>query len=403
MAHSKEPTPQSPTLVKCNTMHIAHEGTKMGIDVPQSTVDFFEDIRKPPIRSSPLQVLDHCPRKFLYEYRLGIRPRRYESALTMGTIVHKVLQALLMGRSEEEALTVCERLLSTEQQKLTEDADKAGFLPDGKDLASVLRKLEEDYHKARATAVVFWRFVPFSPEEYEVLYTPFGEPMVEMMLECKYPGLSQTIRTPCDLALVRKSDNTVWIVDYKTTSFSPRKRAIPTKISAQLALYRLNLQSHLDFWAEEGQMPRMVVAGSLHAIIKKPSIKSGTKVDLANAAKWGCDVFTAYIRRLVKWYEDENEKDPSNPPLVLDPNRFSRPLMTRELWGRLRQYCKAARSSPNVDNFYRAGESACLQYNSICPYMSLCNSDPAMWPDLVRQMYDIGFREDEEEEGGGAE
>ncbi|KKL27592.1 hypothetical protein LCGC14_2383640, partial [marine sediment metagenome] len=48
--------PKIPTTVKCKTMQLAQEGGKMGWSVPQSTMDFFTDIRKPFIRSSPLAV-----------------------------------------------------------------------------------------------------------------------------------------------------------------------------------------------------------------------------------------------------------------------------------------------------------------------------------------------------------
>jgi len=388
----KEPavnTRTVPMTAKCRTIQKAHEGGKMGWNVPKSTVDIFKDIRKPLIRSTPLQTLDHCPRKFLYEYKLGITPRRYESALTMGTIVHKVLQSLFMGQTAEEALEVCQRLLQTEQQKLIGQAGPDGFLPTGEALESTLKKLEEDYHKARATGLAFWSFVPFPKDKYEVLRTPDGEPMVETLLECEYPGLSRPIRTPCDVALMEKGTTNVWIVDYKTTSFDPRKRAIPTKISAQLAIYRLCLQTHLDLWHEEDpeKYPKYTVIGSMHAVIKKPGIKF-CKKDAT---------FAAYIDRLIEWYKDAEAKDPENPPLILDPNRFNKPLMTSELWGRLKQFCKAAHASPNIDHFYRVGESACLQYNRVCPFMSLCNSDPAMWPDVIEQRYDIRFREDEED------
>ena len=381
-----------PLTVKCRSGMSATQAdhtAKMGTGVPQSTIDFFDDVRKPLIRSSPLGCLEHCPRKFLYEYKLGIKPRRYESALTMGTIVHKVLEALFTGQKPTDALTVCERLLAKEQQKLIADAGTDGFLSSGEALDPTLKKLEEDYQKARATGLVFWQFVPFNSEEWEVLKTPDGDPMIEVIMECEYPGLNRPIRCPCDLALLHIPTGEVWIIDYKTTSFDPKKRAIPTQISAQLKLYRLVLQTHLDSWTEAGLAPKRKVAGSMHAIIKKPGIKFCKKD--AN--------FEAYIDRLVQWYKDADEKDPENPPLILDPNRFSGPLMTRELWGRLKQYCKAANAQPNIDHFYRAGESACMQYNRICPFMKLCNSCPSMWPSLVEQGYKVEFREDGEDDG----
>lgn len=394
MELDKEPSvntkhPSRPSTVKARTVQLAHEGGKMGWNVPPSTVEFFKDIRRPMIRSTALQVLDECPRKFLYESKLGIRSKDYQAPLTMGTIVHKVLESLFLGQTEAESQEVAKSILSKEQQKLMGAASPAGFLPSGKSLESVLKSLEEDYHKARAIALVFWDFVPFDPNKYEVLRNPDGVPMVEVILECNYPGISRTIRGPCDLALVEKETGEVWIVDYKTTSMDPKIRAIPTKISVQLSLYRLLLQSHIDAWAEAGIAPERKVVGSIHAIIKKPGIKycPDTK------DKEG---FHSYIQRLVKWYSDYDEKNPKSPAMILDPNRFSTKLMTQELFGRLKQFCKASYASPNIDHFYRAGGSACLSFNRVCPYIALCNSDPAMWPDLIDSRYTLGFREDEE-------
>ncbi len=307
----------------------------------------------------------------------------------MGTIVHKILEALFLGKEPEDALAVCQSLLASEQTRLIADAGPDGFLSTGEALEATLKKLEEDYHKARATGLVFWNFVPFAKDQYEVMRTPDGTPMIELLLEAEYPGLSRPIRMPCDLALRDKGTGEVWIVDYKTTSFDPKKRAIPTKISAQIAIYRLVLQSHFDAWHETGQCEKTTVVGSMHAIIKKPGIKFCKKD--AN--------FQAYIERLVQWYKDKDAADPLNPPLILDPNRFTKPLMTRELFGRLKQYCKACQASPNIDSFYRVGESACMQYNRICAYMPLCNSDPTMWPDIVRDKYEVSFREDKEDAG----
>lgn len=379
-----------PHLVKCGPMQQAHVGGKMGWAVPPEVVKFFKEIRRPLIRSTSLATLDECPRKFLYVNKLGIQPRAYQGALTMGTIVHKILECLFLGQTEAEAMSAAQSILAKETQKLVDSTDKAGFLPSGKSLEKVLRGAEEDYHKARTTALVFWKFVPFDPSEYEVLRTPDGDPVVEMVLEAKYPGLSRSARTPCDLALIRKDTGDVWIVDYKTTSFDPRVQAIPTKMSPQIALYRLVLQTHLDAWHELEGAPKRRVVGSIHAFIKKPGIKFCP--DTRDKAG-----FSAYVERLVQWYKDLEAKDPSNPPMVLDYNRFGKPLMTAELWGRLKQFCRAAYASPNIDHFYRVGDKVCLKWNKVCPYIHLCNSDPSMWPDLVELKYIISFREDEED------
>jgi len=361
-----------------------------GRGVPRTTREFFTEVRTPFIRSTPLSVLDECPRKFLYAYKLGICPKVAERPLTLGSFVHLILKNLFCGRTEEEALQSCETALRFHQNLIVEACDPTGFLQGGRDVKGVLADLEEDYHKARAMALCFWRFRPFQAEKWEVLQAPDGTRLVEVMLETRIKGINP-IRTPCDLALLNKETKQVWIVDFKTTSFDPRVRAIPTRISPQLALYRLSLQSHLDHWAHDGLLPPYEVTGSIHAIIKKPTIKycPDTK------DKGG---FQCYVERLLQWYKDAEAKDPTNPPLVLDSNRFSAPVMTSELWGRLKRYSKLSSSPPNFDVFYRAGDSVCLKFNRPCPYMVLCNSSTAMIPDLVRTHFNVQFREDVEEQ-----
>lgn len=380
-----------PRTVLCKNMNRCHRKiSKMGESVPETTVRFFKENRRPLIRSTPLSVLNECPRKFLYEYKLGIQPKGYSSALAMGSIVHKVLQSLVLGFSQEEAMAGAKTFIAQKQSQLTEMAGPSGFLPNGQDLGSIFSKMDEDYHKARAMALVFWSFRPFDPDKWEVLQAPDGTPVVETLLETEYPGLSRPMRTPCDLALVKKGTKDVWIWDYKTTSFDPKKRAIPTKFSPQLMLYRLSLQTHLDAWALEKGYPQYTIKGSLHAILKKPTIKYCPKTK-------DKDGFHSYIERLVQWYKDQEAKDSSSPPLILDPHTFKKAPMTEELWGRLKEFCKASYATPNIDHFYRVGEAACFNFNTVCPYMQLCNSDSVMWPDTIRNSYEIKFREDEED------
>jgi hypothetical protein len=378
----------------------ARNGLGWGENVPQTTIDFFTDLRNPPVRSTPLAVLDECPRKFLYAFKLGISSKVTERPLNLGTFCHLVLKALFTGKTEAEALSSAEAALRRNQTALIQAVDLAGFLPGGADLKATLADLDEDYHKARAMAICFWRFRPFDTENWEVLKTPDGTPLVEVVLECTIKGISVPLRSPCDLALLHKQTGEVWIVDFKTSSFDPRIRCIPTRISPQLALYRFVLQAHLDAWAQEDlgraetgafiRFPQYKVVGSIHAVIKKPTIKYCP--DTKDKGGFHC-----YIERLIQWYKDAEVKNPDNPPMVRDPNRFSRPPMTREFWNRLVHYSAMAEAKPDFDRFFRAGEGACLKYNRPCQFMVLCNSDPSMIPDLVRTHYDIRFREDNEE------
>jgi len=362
---------------------------KFGIAVPKSLEEFFTDIRVSPIRSTAISTFEHCPRKFLYREKLGIKPKGYSSALSMGGVFHKVLQAMFMGQPPEEALDAAQPLITKTVCEIRGQADEVGMVGN-QDAESLVKKTEEDYHKARAMAWAFMQFNPFNWDEWEILTHPDGTPMVECLLATNVPGISVPLVAPCDLALVNKDTREVWIVDHKTTSMNTRDRANSVRISAQMSLYRLVLQCHLDAWVREGEEPKREVVGSIHNIVKKPTIKycPSTK------DKGG---FQSYLDRLLAWYKEKHTADPKNSPIFQSQTRFSEPALTEEVYLRLRQMARASRACPDIHRFYRAGDYACLNFNSVCPYSCLCSSAPTMWPGLVRDRFQISFREDEEE------
>jgi hypothetical protein len=381
------------TTAKGRVFHVAHDCPKLGAGVPVETSDFFERIDRPPTRSSNMEDLDHCPRLYLFRNRLGIKPRGYVRALSIGSMVHGLLRVLCQGGDMETAVDAVARMKVTREDELTESADVMGLLPGGKSLASQVESLREDYHKAVAMGRIFWEAAPFDWEKWEVLTTPEGVPMVEVLMKVKFPGdgLTQEIWSPCDLALVKRGTPEVFLTDFKTTSLSPKIRARISQVSSQMRLYRLALQKTLEEWAKEHpKYEPLKVVGAIHGIIQTPRIKycPNTK------DKGG---FNSYIERLKKWYQDQERA--GEPPMVLSTIRFPEPVLPEELHSRLRMQQAAAVSSPSIHRFYRAGSGACTTYNRVCPYLEMCASDPALWPGIIRQSFDIGFREDEETEG----
>jgi hypothetical protein len=332
---------------------------------------------------------EHCPRKFLYRYKLGIKPRNYQPALHIGTVLHLVLQSMFMGKSQEESLDAAKQYFHRFCNKILASADEVGFTPGGKSVEGVIKSANDDYHKARAMAISFMSFKPFDWSKWELLHTPDGVPCVELLLEAKVSGIPVPIISPMDLALLRKGTKDVFIVDHKSTSADTLARAKSIKISSQIALYRLVLQCHLDAWAEEDEKYQgLRVVGSIHNIVKRPTIKY-CKKDAS---------FEAYIDRVIEWYKEKHEEDPEHSPILQPETRFTEPTLTKELFMRLRQQARAARAAPSLDRFYRAGDYACHKFNSVCSYADLCDSNPVMWPDIVRTRFDIEFREDEEKE-----
>jgi len=339
-----------------------------------------------------MHELEHCPRKFMYLYKLGLHPREYVSSLSLGRVFHLVLQALFSGESRDKALQAANKTLNKMSNEVLASADPAGFTPSGKMVTSVLQTMEDDFHKARAMAVAFMDFVPFNWEEWEILETPDGLPCIELKLEAKVCGISVPLVSPCDLALVKKSTGDVWIIDHKTTSMKTMARARSVRISSQIALYRLVLQCHLDAWAESSpEYPHYRVMGSIHNIVRKPTIKYCPKTK----DKEG---FNHYIERIHEWYRDEHAKDEKNSPILQTATAFTSPTLSKELYLRLQQTARACRANSNLERFFRAGDYACQTFNSECPFSGLCSSDPITWEEEVNRRFEIKFREDEEDE-----
>jgi len=365
--------------------------------VPQETTKFFKEsgIKRPPCRSSSMSTLEECPRKFLYRDRLGIQPRGYASALNLGGMTHTVMQNLFLGRSGTDAVAAAHAVAQEEAARLKEAANEAGFVG-GQDLDTVLQKLTEDCHKACAMAITLWNLHPFDTNRWAVLKDPADVPMVEVLLKVKWPGLAR-IPIICQPDLVledvyRDEDEVVtvgdarriWLVDYKTTSISPKVRAAATSISPQMLLYRMALKVTLDYWTKEKLAPPSEVVGCIHVIMQKPGIKM--------CKKYGN--FSNYLDHVVKWYKNRDAERPDDPPIVLDYDRFSGGYMPTELLLRLHQYRAASTSGPSIDRFYRAGGHVCTTFNSTCPYLPLCVSHPGSWPSLVKERYEIRFRKD---------
>lgn len=366
-------------------------GNRFGSEIIK---DLFTDIRKPPIRSSALSCFEHCPRKFLYRYKLGLVLKGdYSPALHAGRVFHLVLQSLFAGAGETKALKAADPYLNRLSKNLMAEADPAGFLPSGKLVEDVLVDLENEYHKARAMAVAFLKFVPFNYSHWEILRTPDGTPCIELLLETKVPGISTPLVAPCDLALLKKGTTEVWIVDHKSTSQNAMARARSVRISAQIQLYRLVLQSHLNVWAEQESYPDLTVVGSIHNIVKKPGIKFCPKTK-------DKDGFSAYITRVHAWYQDEHNKDPGNSPILQTATAFTEPILGPELYLRLQQQARASHTDPCLDRFYRGGDYCCSTFNKECIFADLCSTSLATWPDIVARKFEVSHREDEIVEGG---
>lgn len=356
---------------------------EMGEGVSPSVVEFFkqEGFRRPPIRSSAMGTLDLCPRKFLYDEKLGLKPKGYSSSLALGDLYHEYRRCSILGMSEADTESSVLSKIAAYEKQLMEDAGKTGLLPNGQSLSSVLEELKDDLAVARAMSAAFNEVYPFKAERWSPMLDPEGVPLTEKLFEVQLPGIETPVKIKFDNVIVDNQSGTpsnVWIVDDKTTSLRPMDRASSMSFSNQISLYRAVLTQLIQGW---GWSSKYLVVGSVHNVLKKPTIRYCGK----DAS------FEAYVERVKKWYREQSE-----PPIIQVWTRFESSLFDPEFLSRLQEQDHASGSLPSIHKFGRR-ESSCFQYNRTCPFLPLCTTDTAMWPQLVELNYVRRFRDDDPE------
>jgi len=307
---------------------------------------------RPPISQSAIITALRCPRCFLYRYRWGLVPKieRYARAATIGSLFHR-----LMHVGEGRIVTV-QREVADQQNELMARIQKGEDLTG--DLARTAQGLTELYNKALVMARIFWKRFPCP----DYLETMAAEKTIEMALS-SFPGI--TIKGRLDKIVRDTRDGVMWIRDSKTTSRDIAYTLTGYMFSIQCRLYRLLA---IDY----------VPKGFILDIARVPSIK------FCNKDK----DFDAYLIRVEKWYEEQEELGVT--PMTSKAIIFSEPLMNDELTNVLATAIGLANKKMMPNNFSRdVTTSYCKDYNKVCPYYDLCNSDEAGWPSLINRLYDV--------------
>ena len=332
--------------------------------------------RVPPIRSSAVATYQLCPRKFLYDEKLGIKPRHYEGALSRGDIYHQFRAHLIQGTPLAQAEVIVKATLDKTKARLVEQAGSDGRLPGGDDLVSVISKADEDYAVAQAMAEAANDLYPLDPTVWRIAVHPkTGKPLVETLHEYDYGNAKVVMQF--DRVLEHVPTGEIWLVDDKTTRFRPKVVAFSKSFAFQIRLYRTGL---CDLFPPER------VVGAIHTILQVPTIRQKQK-----------ESFREYVDRVPQWYKDKMAEGPDAPPIVQSTTRFDEPLWSEELQEVMNQQDLASLGDPVLSKFPR-NDGACFKYERACPYLQLCVTEPATWPRFIPLQYDTRFRQDETKE-----
>lgn len=313
----------------------------------KSLADITE-VRKAPLHASGIEDYETCPRKFLFRHRAGLVPAGDDnkSGARRGTFLHAYIADVLRGHPGEDVIS---RLAQEAETAIRGSVGPSGYIPGGATLDEALADLREDRVVALAMARAYCQFFAVVPGRIGNLTVAAVEIPVSV------PGaVAGTID-----AIAQAENGDYWIVDHKTTSWSPKTFADTASLIPQTILYPQLLE-------ESGFHGK--VAGIIYQIIQTPTIRKDLET------------------RVFQWYED-------NPDALLltsvRPGVEHRTLHNE----RIRAALKASISLPVIKNFPATGGSACRKFNSTCPYLSLCTSDTVTWTSTINQCYTREWRD----------
>lgn len=336
---------------------------------------------RPPIRSSARTCFRRCPRRFMWEYRLGLHLKgQYRSALATGIHLHDLLEAVYREGTGANLPRLLQERLAEGEKTLTGAADpETGLLPTGKTLRDVLDKRAKDGALALALAVNFCRFCP-----PEALLRKFEIVDVERTVAVRVPGIGVPLVAKADLLLQERDSGDYWIVDHKTTSYSALTRAASLPFSWQARFYKWVIWADLAGRRRNGEpIPR--IGGFIHNVIRKPSIRQKKT-----------ETHEEYIERVNQWYVEQATLDPNDPPIFSSVVPQVGPMMTRDLSREIRSLDRASSGYLDLGVFWQ-DEDACMGRfgNEPCPYLRLCRTDHNLdrWPEIIRADYEQSFRD----------
>jgi hypothetical protein len=301
---------------------------------------------KPPVRSSDFRLCTDSPFHYLLCRRMGLVPSlRWSEALNRGTWFHE--RFALMHLPEAEADAHYKFLLGERLDELMATCQSHGI--DGEKRRAILATEEQDH----ATSLAWYKAcstIEIS-KEYGTITQFLQSPHYRVICaECLLgasimdPMRATDNPTPCvaqpDLLLYHTVQNSLWVVDYKTTSLPVADRAASCSIEPQTQhyLHVLEIQLKNAKFREQYNLPDDVrVGGMMHVIIQKPTIEFGMKdrdytmdtTPLKSGPRKGMPrnekVYQGeprlenYIQRCLEWYHGEGEYAHLSPERVLNP------------------------------------------------------------------------------------
>ena len=368
----------------------------------------------PSIRSSDYEGVLHCPFQYYLSRRMGLSPAlRWSKALSRGSWFHRRLE--LYRDTPEVASIAMEEMLKDRLDELNEVCKSIGIKGESKD--KVLERERKDCACAKAwyeismnlniggvTVDNFLKQDHFRFLGSEVgirLHMPHTDRAGKVMLTGMY-----------DLLLYHKTQNSIFIVDAKTTAASATERLMTCPLEFQTQHYMMVLEMALknNMLQQKYDLPEdCTVGGMIHVAIQKPTIEFGMKdrdceekehtltrgprkgqIEIRKKY-YGEPRFENYLKRCEEWYKGVGEYEHLAPKWTIAPPinyslTYGSLLLDEdyldEYYARvalIRQYanCKAyPKNFPRSANHLR-------QFGKMSPFTPFYLTPVKEWPNII--------------------
>jgi len=358
--------------------------------------------RQPAIRSSDYESVLHCPFQYYLSRRLGlVQSLRWSEALSRGSWFHKRFEYYNLPASE--AKKKMEEDFEVREKELTEICHTRGIKGESK--SNVIQREYKDMLCASA-----W-YEASMDTFLEKIRNPYWRVLgTEIVAEYKHPEFGRLL-AQYDMLLYHEKQNSVWVVDLKTTAHNPIERLQTCTIEFQTQHYM-----HILKWMLEEQsltkpfdIPRDArLGGMMHVAIQKPTITFGltdrdyteNEHEITRGPRKG-QIETRktysgepklenYIKRCTDWYKGEGDYEHkkferNSAPTVNISKTDHMTLDTRwttEYTTRLRLVNHYSTVDPLPMNFPKSS-SYLVQFGKMSPFSPFYLTPTGEWPGFV--------------------
>lgn len=369
----------------------------------------------PPVRSSDYGLCCQAPFVYFLCRRLGlVKALRWSKALSRGSWFHESFKHYrLRPDLRREKVEVS---LELRQEELSSVCTQLGMSPDAR--RDVLLRERQDVETSLA-----WFDVAMNTP----INKDWGSPL-EFLNRSYWRVIAREARlvqrkmlfgksflcvAQPDLLLYHQSQNTVWIVDAKTTSSSPLLRATTCPYEFQTRHY-MSITRHL---METGRLQRVAglpedarLGGMIHLIVRKPGIEFGMKdrhyeLDTSpfksgprkgeprNERRYfGEPVWENYLARVSDWYRCEGEythqraEFEADPPVnmsVVSGSLIDEKCDAEQYMAQLQLISTWLHHKPDPYSFPMP--SSFITFNRLDDYAPFIMNPPSAWPEIIRQ------------------